>query len=216
MLILIMGKSGAGKNYIYRSIMSSNLKTLLSPWLMYTTRPIRRGEIDGIDMHFCKESFLDYLEKDYQLIEKRKIAKVDGTYYYATRKIDPILAQNNDYLLPEITPECYFPIVNYYKLYNVKTLAIVLETSETINEKRMMERDDGNSIEEINRRIAYDKKIYNEFDEAIKCRTEEEKRNHPIIYCLNTRKEDPNYIEKIIEDALSNRQIILPDYYYRK
>lgn len=217
MLIFIMGKSGSGKNYTYHSIMNSDLSNILKPHLMYTTRPIRPSETDGVDMNFCSEGFFDHLRQQDELLEERKIDKVDGTYYYGTRKIDPISAKLNNYILPEITPECYFTIKSFYDMYDVKTLAIVLESSDLTRMYRLIRRRDNNSKEEMKRRMEYDNKIFDEFEEKIKNRSERNKNNHPIIFCLNTRVEDQKHIIDIIKEWLRYSTVNnLPDYYYKE
>ena len=47
----IMGKSATGKDHIYRALLKD--ETLgLAPLILFTTRPMRRGETDGREYHF--------------------------------------------------------------------------------------------------------------------------------------------------------------------
>ena len=49
MLYVFIGKSAAGKDYLYHEFLNSHpdVKEVVS----YTTRPPRPGEVDGIDYH---------------------------------------------------------------------------------------------------------------------------------------------------------------------
>lgn len=62
MIFVIVGRSGSGKSSIERAICSkrSDLKRIISD----TTRPIRDGEVNGIDYHFIgKETFVKNVVK---------------------------------------------------------------------------------------------------------------------------------------------------------
>ena len=48
----VMGKSSSGKDSIYHQIMEKGVLAL-KPIIPYTTRPIRDGEQDGREYHFC-------------------------------------------------------------------------------------------------------------------------------------------------------------------
>ena len=53
-IILIMGKSSSGKDHIYKGLLknsSLNLKKVV----LYTTRPMRQGEQDGVQYYFTDE-----------------------------------------------------------------------------------------------------------------------------------------------------------------
>ena len=50
--VIILGKSGSGKNFLMRNLIEKNLK----PCLKWTTRPQRKFEKGGIDYNFISES----------------------------------------------------------------------------------------------------------------------------------------------------------------
>lgn len=57
-MIEIIGKNGAGKSYLANKLYYLGFKRNVG----YTTRPIRDGEIDGIDYFFItKEKFEEYI-----------------------------------------------------------------------------------------------------------------------------------------------------------
>ena len=54
-LFVVMGKSATGKDTIYKEIVKRNNMNLL-PVVMYTTRPIREGEVNGREYNFVDEN----------------------------------------------------------------------------------------------------------------------------------------------------------------
>ena len=69
-LFYMIGKSSTGKDTIYREVISRT-DLDLNPLVMYTTRPIRKGETDGKEYYFVDENVLNELEKEGRVIEKR-------------------------------------------------------------------------------------------------------------------------------------------------
>ena len=53
-LFYIMGKSASGKDTIYQRLLR-NPEFSLERLVIYTTRPIRDGELDGREYHFVTE-----------------------------------------------------------------------------------------------------------------------------------------------------------------
>ena len=57
-MVALLGKNGAGKSYLANKLYYLGFKRNVG----YTTRPIREGEIDGIDYFFItKEKFEEYI-----------------------------------------------------------------------------------------------------------------------------------------------------------
>ena len=83
MLCYIMGKSGSGKDMIYRRLLSDP-QLHLKPLVMYTTRPIRSDEIDGRDYHFTDEEHLQKLLDAGKVIELRQYHTMHGLWSYFT------------------------------------------------------------------------------------------------------------------------------------
>ena len=68
-IFCILGKSASGKDTIYASLISISKE--LSPVVTYTTRPRRKGEINGREYHFISMHEMDMMEKNGELIERR-------------------------------------------------------------------------------------------------------------------------------------------------
>ena len=52
-IFFLMGKSSSGKDTLYRSLRVEFPQ--LKPVVLYTTRPMREGEINGVDYYFIDE-----------------------------------------------------------------------------------------------------------------------------------------------------------------
>ena len=69
-IFYLMGKSASGKDTIYQELMRDrdlDLKSIV----LYTTRPIRDGEQEGIDYHFITEEEVQDLQRSGHIIEMR-------------------------------------------------------------------------------------------------------------------------------------------------
>lgn len=85
-IFYIMGKSSSGKDTIF-NILKNNLN--INTYVMYTTRPIRKGEENGVTYHYISdEEMQKYIDGKMpsKLIEKRTYHTVHGNWTYATIK----------------------------------------------------------------------------------------------------------------------------------
>lgn len=82
-IFYIMGKSSSGKDTIYENLLGREGLSL-HPLIMYTTRPIRAGETDGVQYHFVTEEQLKALEHAGKVIELRTYQTVYGPWHYFT------------------------------------------------------------------------------------------------------------------------------------
>lgn len=93
----IMGKSASGKDSIFKE-----LKKRLPQYrdiVLYTTRPIREGETDGVEYHFVDEEKLRELKDAGKVIEQRAYETVHGIWKYFTADDGQINLQRYDYLV---------------------------------------------------------------------------------------------------------------------
>ena len=86
MMIILMGKSGSGKNYIESKLVEMGYNRVIST----TSRPMRKGEKECIDYKYVtKDTFLKMIDND-ELIEYRTYnTLVDGipdVWYYGLTK----------------------------------------------------------------------------------------------------------------------------------
>lgn len=81
-IFYLMGKSASGKDTIFKKIKEKmpKLKTIV----IYTTRPIREGETEGVEYHFVTEEKLSELQNAGKVIELREYNTVQGIWKYFT------------------------------------------------------------------------------------------------------------------------------------
>ena len=93
----MMGKSSSGKDTLFKEVKKA------LPWLqtitLYTTRPIREGERDGVEYFFVSEDTLNAYEKQGKVIEQRAYDTVHGIWKYATVDDGQINLGTSDYLV---------------------------------------------------------------------------------------------------------------------
>ena len=81
-LFIISAPSGAGKTSLVRALLAADAQVRLS--VSYTTRPMRPGEVDGVDYHFVtEEHFFQRLEQG-DFLES---AEVHGARYGTSQSV---------------------------------------------------------------------------------------------------------------------------------
>ena len=97
-IFCIMGKSATGKDTIYKALLAREdlgLRRIVS----CTTRPIRAGEADGVEYHFCTEEERDRLLALGRVIEMRSYDTCEGRWDYFTVADERIDLSAGDYLI---------------------------------------------------------------------------------------------------------------------
>lgn len=61
-IAFIMGKSSSGKDHIFKALIEDET-LVLSTITMYTTRPMRAGETDGVEYYFVDDNKACEFEK---------------------------------------------------------------------------------------------------------------------------------------------------------
>ena len=161
MLTVILGKSASGKDTIVKKLISlHNYKRIIT----YSTRPKRKGEIDGIAYHFItKEDFKHKIDKDF-FAEWKSYATVEGVWYYGTALEDLESAEDNSIII--LTPDGFREVKD--KLGDRVSSIYIYANNSTIK-KRLFAR--GDNPEEAKRRLEHDnedfKGIENEVDRIV-------------------------------------------------
>ena len=123
----LLGKSATGKDTLYKEILKRRPK--LRTVTMYTTRPIREGEQDGVEYHFVDDKQLAELETDGKIVELRAYNTVHGIWKYFTVDDGQIDLEQGDYLLIG-TLETYEKIREYYGAEHLVPIYIEVEDGE--------------------------------------------------------------------------------------
>lgn len=160
-LFYMIGKSSTGKDTIYREVISRT-DLNLNPLVMYTTRPIRKGETDGKEYYFVDENVLNELEKEGRVIEKRAYHTIHGIWTYFTVDDEHADLNRKDYLAIG-TLESYAQIRNYYGEKLV--VPIYIQVEDGLRLERALKREKQQSVpkyEELCRRFLADQADYAE------------------------------------------------------
>lgn len=156
----MMGKSSSGKDTLYKEVLKAlpKLKTLV----LYTTRPIREGEQEGIEYHFVTDEELERFEKAGKIIEERTYDTVYGAWKYATIEDGQINLAAYDYLVIG-TLESYAGMKKCYGAKNLVPIYIEVEDGERLSRALSRERQQEQpKYEEMCRRFLADQKDFSE------------------------------------------------------
>jgi guanylate kinase len=153
---IILGKSGAGKNFLMNNLIKKGLKGCLK----HTTRPPRKNEQQGIDYNFISESdFFQLLNENKFLVYQKVIVSPENRnpepwYYGITFEefdksqvliMTPIELKN---ITPEMRKGCF---------------VVYLDIDREIRENRITHRKDKN--DSIKRRLDADDLDFKDFND---------------------------------------------------
>lgn len=151
----VMGKSSSGKDSIYHEIMEKGALGL-KPIIPYTTRPIRDGEQDGREYHFCTEDTVQRLQDEGRIMELRAYNTVYGVWKYFTVDDEQINLNKYNYLYI-VTLEGYTKIREYFGADRVVPIYIEVEDGERLMRAIAREqKQDVPKYEEMCRRFLAD------------------------------------------------------------
>lgn len=137
-IFCLMGKSASGKDTIYNRLLAAK-EMALSNVILYTTRPIRSGEVDGETYHFCTDERACELEAAGKVIEMRAYDTMHGVWKYFTADDGQIdLSSDNAYLMIG-TLEAYEKIRTYFG--SEKVLPIYIHVDDGLRLSRALERE---------------------------------------------------------------------------
>ncbi len=157
-IFYVMGKSAAGKDTIYHRILEDlpDLKEIV----LYTTRPERTGEVDGLTYHFVTPETLKEFADEGTLIEMRTYHTVAGDWHYATVDDGMTDLESADYLVIG-TLESYEKVRDYYGDEAVVPIYITVDDGERL--RRALEREKEQALPnyaEVCRRYLADEKDF--------------------------------------------------------
>lgn len=151
----IMGKSGSGKDTIYKEVIGQQ-ELHLKNMVLYTTRPIRENEKDGREYHFVDEKTACELERQGKVIEMRSYHTVHGIWKYFTVDNENTDLETQDYLAIG-TLESYAKLKDYYGAGRVVPVYIEVEDGLRLERALKRERKPQNGrYEEMCRRFLAD------------------------------------------------------------
>lgn len=136
-IVYLMGKSGAGKDTIYKQVLE-NKEISFCKIIPYTTRPIRVGETNGVEYFFTDEKeFLELKEKA-KLIEDRVYHTCMGVWRYFTVKDEQIDLEHKNYLMIG-TLESYIRTREFFGADSM--IPILIDLDDGIRLQRALDRE---------------------------------------------------------------------------
>lgn len=134
-IFYLMGKSASGKDTIYKKVKEQlpELKTIV----IYTTRPIREGEQDGVEYFFVDDNRLQELQEAGKVIELREYNTVHGIWKYFTA--DDGQFDREDHLIAIGTLESYVQLKKYFG--NEKLVPVYIEVEDGLRLERALSRE---------------------------------------------------------------------------
>lgn len=158
-IFYFMGKSASGKDTIFKEIKERmpELKTIV----LYTTRPIREGEQEGVEYHFVDEKKLEQFEEEGKVIELRAYHTVHGIWKYFT--VDDGQFDGNENFIAIGTLESYEKMVAYMGEDTLVPIYIQVDDGERLLRAVKREREQKEpKYEELCRRFLADAQDFSE------------------------------------------------------
>lgn len=181
-----MGKTCSGKDTIAKELIKHGFHRIIT----YTTRPRRKGEVNGKDYHFITDKMFKQMISDDSFAEYKFYNSAQGTWWYGS-VIEDFNKNEKSFII--LTPSGYKDIIN--KL-GYKPKSVYISAANKIITERLKQR--GDNPQEANRRLVSDNKdflniekladmtVFNNFNKDI------EKNTKRIIDFYNNKEEKNN------------------------
>jgi guanylate kinase len=161
-IIFLMGKSASGKDKIRRQL-EADVQLALHPVVIYTTRPMRQGERQGVDYHFvsCEEAAALFASG--RLIEKRTYETIQGPWHYFSMDDGQIVTDGKTRYLAIGTLESYLAYVRYFGREHV--YPVLISSRDDVRLLRAIHREQKQEhpdYQEVCRRFLADSEDFSE------------------------------------------------------
>lgn len=160
-IFIIMGRSSCGKDTIYKHLLERE-NVDLKKVIIYTTRPMREKEKEGIQYFFRSIEEYEKLKSDGRIIEERTYNTMYGPWHYFTVDDGQIDLSKGNYLMIG-TIEMFKSIEAYFGKENVYPVMIHVEDGNIL--KRALHRElkqENPKYDEMCRRYLADLADYSE------------------------------------------------------
>ncbi len=160
-IFVIMGKSATGKDTVYKKLIELK-ELMLKTAVGYTTRPIRKGEKDGVEYRFVTVEEMENLKEKGLIIEQRTYHTIQGEWHYFTVNDEQIILGNTDYLLIS-TLEGFVQIRKYFG--DDIVIPLYIEVADDIRLERSIireRRQENPKFAEVCRRYLADEEDFSE------------------------------------------------------
>ena len=157
----LLGKSATGKDTLYKEILKRRPK--LRTVTMYTTRPIREGETDGVEYFFTGREELERQLASGKVIESRTYQTIAGPWTYYTVDDGQFDVADDESCLMIGTLESYKKMCAYFEAG--KMVPVYIEVPDGIRLLRAVKREENQkrpNYREVCRRYLADEKDFSE------------------------------------------------------
>lgn len=154
-MLVLCGKSAAGKNYMLNELIKQGMKRVIT----YTTRPMRKGEKDGVDYHFISEWLFDKLKNDNFFAETAEYHVASKEIWKYGSAISDYKNSTNSVII--LNPEG----IKQIKKKNIPICAFCLEASKNTRLYRLSQR--GDDLDEVNRRLEADDRDFKDIKKYV-------------------------------------------------
>lgn len=157
----LLGKSATGKDTLYKEILKRRPK--LRTVTMYTTRPIREGETDGVEYFFTDRGELERQLASGKVIESRTYQTIAGPWTYYTVDDGQFDVADDESCLMIGTLESYEKMRAYFEAG--KMVPVYIEVPDGIRLLRAVKREENQkkpNYREVCRRYLADEKDFSE------------------------------------------------------
>lgn len=157
----LLGKSATGKDTLYKEILKRRPK--LRTVTMYTTRPIREGETDGVEYFFTDCEELELQLASGKVIESRTYQTIAGPWTYYTVDDGQFDVADDESCLMIGTLESYEKMCAYFEAG--KMVPVYIEVPDGIRLLRAVKREENQkkpNYREVCRRYLADEKDFSE------------------------------------------------------
>lgn len=157
----LLGKSATGKDTLYKEILKRRPK--LRTVTMYTTRPIREGETDGVEYFFTGREELERQLASGKVIESRTYQTIAGPWTYYTVDDGQFDVADDESCLMIGTLESYEKMCAYFEAG--KMVPVYIGVPDGIRLLRAVKREENQkrpNYREVCRRYLADEKDFSE------------------------------------------------------
>jgi guanylate kinase len=148
-MIILIGESASGKSTIEKKLTEKKYSKIIS----YTTRPMRKGEYDGVDYHYISEdTFADKLKNNFFI----EYTTYNG-WHYGIAKEDCL-----DNSVVVVEPHGFRQL---QKIKDLRIKSFYIKVTERERMIRMIKR--GDNLMEVFRRIFSDQGVFQCIDEEV-------------------------------------------------
>ncbi len=186
-IFYLMGKSSSGKDTMFKKLIEDkDLK--LGTIVGYTTRPMREGEVEGVEYHFIDEAMLKKLDDEGRIIELRAYNTVYGVWKYLTVDDGQIDFEGEDNYLLIGTLESYEKVRNYYG--KDKLVPLYIKVDDGVRLQRALDREkkqDNPKYAEMCRRFLADEADFSK-ENIARCEIDKAYENDDLNRCYKEIK----------------------------